>query len=120
MPPCEALTTTAPAASGPIRVMLSAITIGAGMAGASPSRRRFRSPRLKHLAHPGDDAVAVGEDVVFEDRAVGDRDLQRADPLYGGLEPREGRRVLGGDRSDLGREAGGRSGLVGDDQPSGL
>ena len=28
MPPCEALTTTAPAASAPTRVMLSAMTIG--------------------------------------------------------------------------------------------
>src|SRR5258708_3977090 len=36
MPPCEPLTTTAPAASGPIRVMLSAVRIG-GSAGTCPS-----------------------------------------------------------------------------------
>src|SRR5438045_4959690 len=36
MPPCEPLTTTAPAASGPTRVMLSAVRIG-GSAGKGPS-----------------------------------------------------------------------------------
>src|SRR4051812_44053144 len=104
-------------ASGPIRVMLSAITIGAGMAGGSTSRRRCGAACLKHLAHSGDDAVAVREDMVFEDRAVRYRDLQRAHPFYRGLEPREGGGVLGRDRSDLGREAGSRPGLVGNDEP---
>src|ERR1700720_3817625 len=38
MPPCEPLTTTAPIASGPTRVMLSAVRIG-GSSGTCPSQK---------------------------------------------------------------------------------
>ena len=58
--------------------------------------------------------------MIFEDGAVRYRHLQRADPLHRGLEPRECRCILGGNGGDLGREAGGRPRLVGDDEATGF
>src|SRR6516164_6068288 len=70
---------------------------------------------FEHLTDPGDDPIAVREHVVFEHGAVGDRHLQRADPLYPGLEPNECRWILGGNGGNFRREAGCRTCLVGDD-----
>src|SRR5580704_5928554 len=44
----------------------------------SRSRRRGRPASLEHLADRGDDPLAVGKDVIFEDGAVGYRHLQGA------------------------------------------
>src|SRR6516162_5092903 len=46
MPPCEPLTTTAPAASGPRRVMLSAIRIAAS-SGNATSRAKATRPSCR-------------------------------------------------------------------------
>src|SRR6516162_4568192 len=94
---------------------------GRGPGRAEPlSRRRGGPLRLEHLSNPGHDPVAVRENVVFEDRAVRYRHLQGADPLHRRFEPREGRRILGGDRGDFRREAGRWASLVGDDKTAGL
>src|SRR5712671_805991 len=64
---------------------------------ASPRSRRLGRPAsFEYLTDPGYDPLAVREHVAFEDGAIGYRHLQGADPLHRGLEPREGRRVLGG------------------------
>ena len=57
---------------------------------------------------------------VLQHRAVRYRHLQGADPLHRGLQARECRGVLGGQRGDLRREPRRRPGLVRDDQPAGL
>src|SRR5205823_10433795 len=75
---------------------------------------------FERLANPGQDPFAVREYMTFKDGAVGYRHLQGADPLHRGLEPREGRPILGGNGSDLRREAGRRPRLVGDDEATGF
>src|SRR6516225_6362403 len=57
MPPCEPLTTTAPAASGPTRVMLSAVRIGASSGNATSRaeaiRTSCRATRVKNKQERG-------------------------------------------------------------------
>src|SRR5580658_8045598 len=104
--------------------MLSAMTMAADIPLLPQqwpsSRRRGGTPSLEDLTDPGYDPIAVREDMVFEDRAVGDRYLQGTDPLHRGLQARECSGVLGDNRGDLRREAGGRPRLVGDDESAGF
>ena len=65
--------------------MLSAMTIGADIDASLPLRRSSRPASLEHLADPGDDPMAVRENMVFEDRAVRDRHWQGAHPFHRGL-----------------------------------
>jgi hypothetical protein len=77
-----------------------------------------RSASFEHLADPGHDPLAVREDIILEDGAIGYGHLQGADPLHRDLELCECSLVLRGYGSDLRREAGRRPGLVGDDEPT--
>src|SRR6266566_2714643 len=74
-----------------------------------------RPASLEHLADSVHNPLAIREDMIFEDGAIGYWHLQGADPLYRRLEPRERRRILGGNRRNLRRETGRRPRLVGDD-----
>src|SRR5689334_20787816 len=84
-PPCEPLTITAPAAFGPTRVTLSAMTMGASM-GLSLCLGLQAAPRtLQCRADAGDDTFSVREDVVLQDRTIRNWHLQRTDPADWGL-----------------------------------